>query len=403
LISLKSGSYTLVFVERREIIMTKKLTYQDFVVPKELIPTDPRFGCGPSLIPIAHLESLLQTGTRLLGTSHRRPSVKAVMRELQEGIAQYFQLPPETLVAIGNGGATLLFDMIGLGMVDKKILHYTCGEFSEKWHQSSAKIPWIQAEMVQAPYGEGVVYRGQTEAPDVIAVTLNETSTGVQLESLPDLRSEGNQDTLLAVDATSGAGQVFCDVNQTDIFFFSLQKVFGSEGGLWVAILSERAQRRALEIEGRPGRYIPGIMSWKNAMEKSQVNETYNTPAISTLFFAREQIREMNQMGYAAVCAEAKRKAELLYQWAKEKPYLSCYVKNAACRSTAVCCIDVDLKYPVDPLISLLEKAGVVYGIEGYRKLGRNQFRIAIFHNVLYEDLVKLTKIISLAIESENE
>lgn len=371
------------------------MSFDNFQVPENLKPSDPRFGCGPSLIPTEFVDRLASTGKHLLGTSHRKSAVKNVVKELQEGLSNYFSLPKDYTVALGNGGATFLFDMIGLGMVNKKSAHFTCGEFSEKWHKSHSLIPWIEAELKNVEYGMGVTPTVVSGA-DMICATLNETSTGVQLDQIPTV----DADTILAIDATSGAGQCPMDVSKTDLFFFSPQKVFASEGGFFVAIMSPKARERALKIATDKSRYIPEIMNWKYCIENSDKNQTYNTPAISTMFFLNEQVKLMNKLGHTKVEEMAAKKANLLYSWAEEKSYLSPYIKDPKFRSLSVATIDVDDKLPVDGLIDRLEKLKLVYGIEAYRKLGRNQFRISLFHNISYEDLDKLTKIISLALES---
>lgn len=371
--------------------------FEDFEIPEELRPSDPRFGSGPSLVPVEFVEALAKTGAEYLGTSHRKSAVKNVVKEMQDGIRQYFQLPDNYEVVIGNGGATFLFDSIALGLVQKKITHYTCGEFSQKWFKASKKVPWIQAQEEAVPFGEGVNGKNEPDS-DVIAVTLNETSTGVILTELPQVDDQ----TLLAVDATSGGGQVPCDVSHTDIYFFSPQKVFASEGGFYVAIMSPKAIARAREIASDQNRYVPEIMNWNLAIDNSLKNQTYNTPALSTIFFLNEQVKLMNEFGgYEKVKNYAQEKAEHVYGWAEEKAYLSPFVQEAKFRSNAVATIDVDDKIDVTGLISRLEKTGAVYGIDAYRKLGRNQFRIALFHNIKLDDLKKLTSLLSKAIESK--
>ncbi|MBF0206039.1 MAG: phosphoserine transaminase [Oligoflexia bacterium] len=371
--------------------------FEQFKIPPELIPSDPRFGCGPSLVPMEFVKALYDKGPHLLGTSHRKPAVKKVVKSIQDGLRTYFKIPSDYSVVLGNGGATFLFDMIAVGMVEKKVTHFTCGEFSEKWFQASAQVPWITAEQISVAYGQGICAKDVSDA-DLICATLNETSTGVQLPELPKI----HPGALLAIDATSGAGQVPCDISKVDCFFFSPQKVFASDGGLWIAILSPKALERVLRLAKAPApRYIPQIMSWKEAIDNSDKNQTLNTPAIATLFFLNEQVKLMNSCGYERATEEAKMKASLLYGWAQEKNYLSVYVKEERFRSIAVACIDVDDKFPVDPLIKILEDRGIAYGIDGYRKLKRNQLRISLFHNIKLEDLRKLTKLISLAIESE--
>jgi phosphoserine aminotransferase len=370
--------------------------FEKLSVPQDLRPSDPRFGCGPSLIPVEHLKKLAETGTSLLGNSHRKNAVKNLVKEVQDGLMQYFQLPTGYEVVLGNGGATLLWDMIGLGLTEKSSAHFTCGEFSEKWYKSHKQIPWIKAEAFKAEYGMGINPR-EVEGHDILCATLNETSTGVMISEVPTVK---NAKTLVALDATSGAGQIGVDFNKVDVFYFSPQKVFAAEGGMFLAIMSPKALERAQKIEQDKSRYIPEFLKWSLAIENSKQNQTYNTPSVANLFLLNEQVKLLNRLGFKEVEAQAKRKAELMYGWAEAKPYLSPYVKERAFRSTAVATIDVEDKYPVEELTKVLRAQKIAVDIDAYRKLGRNQLRIAMFHNIRYEDLEKLTKIISLAIES---
>lgn len=371
--------------------------FENFKVPQELIPSDPRFGVGPSLIPLDAPKKLAETGYSLLGTSHRKDAVRNLVKEMQEGLRSYFKLPADYEVVLGNGGATFLWDMLALGMVEQSSVHFITGEFSDKWYKAHKLVPWIKASEVRVEPGQGL---NPTEVPghDFICCTLNETSTGVMLSEIPKLK---NENTIMAVDATSGAGQIKVDFNNVDIYYFSPQKVFASEGGLYVAILSPKAIARAKKIQDDKSRYIPESMKWSLAIENSRSNQTYNTPAISTIFFLNEQVKLMNKLGEEKVIAEAKRKAKLMYGWATDKSYLSPFIQEEKFRSDAVITIDVDSKYKVDDLSKVLRDQGVVIDIDSYRKLNRNQFRIALFHNVTYENLEKLTRIISLAIESQ--
>ncbi|MFP5386357.1 MAG: aminotransferase class V-fold PLP-dependent enzyme [Bacteriovoracia bacterium] len=370
--------------------------FENFTVPQELIPSDPRFGVGPSLVPVQAVENLLKTGSSLLGTSHRQLPVRNLVKEVQEGLKSYFKLPSGYEIILGNGGATFHWDMIGLGLVEKSSLHFICGEFSDKWHRSHSLIPWIKAEARKVEFGEGI---NPTEEPghDFICCTLNETSTGVQLSLVPKIQSP---EVLLGMDATSGAGQIKVDFNKVDVYYFSPQKVFASEGGFYISILSPKALERAEKIGKDINRFVPESMKWKNAIENSRNNQTYNTPAISTIFFLNEQIKLMNKLGEDKVIEEARKKADLVYGWATEKPYLSPFIKKPEFRSQAVATIDLDNKYNVDDLTRMLRTKNIAVDIDGYRKLNRNQLRISLFHNVSYENLEKLTRIISLAIES---
>ena len=204
--------------------------FESFSVPKKLRPKDPRFTCGPSLIPPQAVRDLAQTETHLLGTSHRKSAVKNLVAAVQRDLAHYFQLPEGYEVVLGNGGATMLFDALGLGAVEQCSAHFSCGEFSHKWFHSHQLIPWIEAREISVKYGQGMTPRFVPEA-DMICTTLNETSTGVMVDSYSQL---AGSPALVAVDATSGAGQIFCDFNQVDIFFFSPRKFWLPRGGcLW--------------------------------------------------------------------------------------------------------------------------------------------------------------------------
>lgn len=368
--------------------------FESLKVPNELIPSDPRFGAGPSLVPIEFIDKLRETGAHYLGTSHRKAGVKNVVKEMQDGLRKYFKVPSDYEIVLGNGGATLLFDMIGLGLVKERSVHFVTGEFSSKWQKAHDNIPWVETETIQVDFGQGINPK-LVEGSDMICCTLNETSTGVIVTELPKMDDE----TLLAVDATSGGGQVPCDISKTDLFFFSPQKVFASDGGFFVCIMSPKAIARVAEVKKLEG-YTPIVMDWDLAIDNSKQNQTYNTPALATIFFLNEQVKLMNKLGYDKVCELAKEKADFMYNWSESKTYLSPFVEDKSFRSMAVATINVDEKYPVDDLAKELRKQKIVYDIEGYRKLGKNQIRIGMFHNVSLDDLKKLTQIIDLAIES---
>ncbi|MFE8117952.1 aminotransferase class V-fold PLP-dependent enzyme [Brenneria goodwinii] len=364
-------------------------------LPKKLIPSDPRFGCGPSLIQLADLTNLQAKGPHLLGTSHRKEPVRALCREIQNNIKTYLSIPNDYSIVFGNGGATLLFDMIGLGLVRSHICHYVCGEFSEKWFKASRRIPWIQSDRIAVNNGFANTFLKNTDA-DVIAITLNETSTGVMNTNIPNV----DQECLLAIDATSAAGQISCNLSLVDVFFFSPQKVFASEGGLFIAIISPKAKLRISEIAAKSNRYIPVFADWQIALNNSEQQQTYNTPAVVTLFLFTEQLRRLNEIGFPEIERQSKEKADFIYQWAESREYLSPYVIDCNARSITVATIDVSGCISVDKLTSFLEQHHLVYGIEGYRALKRNQLRIALFPNISFENLKKLTLLIDYLIES---
>jgi phosphoserine aminotransferase len=366
--------------------------FERLQIPKELIPADPRFTPGPSIIPTSFLDSLKATGNTFLGTSHRKKSVIDITKQLQDGIKTYFDLPDDYLIILGNGGATCLFDALSLNVVEKNVSHYVCGEFSSKWCEASKLIPGLEVKEHSFDFGEGVTYSPEADA-ELVCVTLNETSTGAQLSGFPELK----ENQLLAVDATSGGGQIPWPVNKTDFFFFSPQKVFASEGGLYVICASPRGVKKLLEENKR---YVPQFLNLKSFAENAQKSQVFTTPSLTSIFFLNEQVKLMNAKGRKKIEAEGEEKAQILYNWAESKEYLSCYVKEDKFRSRTVATINVDEKLPVDGLLDFLDSKGLVHGINSYRKLGKNQFRIAFFPQVSKEDVQKLTGLLSFFLES---
>lgn len=368
--------------------------WNGFICPDHLRPSDPRFGVGPSLIPQETVQKLLETNSQYLGRGHRKNPVKKIIADIQQGLQDYFRLPQGYQVVLGNGGATFLWDMIGLGAVLNSSAHFICGEFSEKWWKAHENIPWIKTQSFKAPLGQGIIPY-EVHGSDLLCCTLNETSTGVQCTNLPELK---NSQTLLALDATSGAGQMKVDFSKVDFYYFSVQKIFASEGGLYVAILSPKAQDR---VEKMTDRYIPVCMKWSHALENAKKNQTYNTPSLSTLFFLNEQIKKMNVLGEEKIIEEARKKAKWVYQWANKKDYLKPFVEDETFRSQSVATINVDERIKVDELVRWLDKEKIAFDISGYRKLKLNQLRISLFHNIKLENLQKLTTIISMMIEHQ--
>lgn len=367
--------------------------FENFEIPANLMPSDPRFGVGPSLIPVEHLERLAATGKSLLGTGHRQLPVINLIKEVQEGFKKYFDLPAGYEVLIGNGGATFLFDMIGLGLVQKRSAHFVCGEFSSKWHHAHSLIPWIETEEISVPFGQGID-PVRVEGCDTICCTLNETSTGVIIKDVPDVRGE---DILVCVDATSGAGQVPIDLQKVDFYFFSPQKVFASEGGLYIAFASPKALERARKIL-TTNRYIPQIMNFNNHIEFSLKHQTYNTPAVATIFLLNEQLKLMNKLGRVEVERQANEKAAFIYSWAENHSLISPFIQDPSYRSNTVATIDLDSKVDVKELTQMLRARNACVDIDGYRKLGRNQLRISLFHNISLKDLQKLATIVELSL-----
>ncbi|MFP4148572.1 MAG: phosphoserine transaminase [Nitriliruptoraceae bacterium] len=354
---------------------------EDLTLPADLLPADGRFGCGPSKVRPEAVQRLAAEADTLLGTSHRKARVKGQVQRLQEGIATLFGLPDGYEVLLTLGGATAFWESAAFGLVEQRARHYVFGEFSGKFAKATDAAPWLEAaDVVAAEPGARPVATAAAGC-DVQAFTHNETSTGVMQDPVRV------DDALVLVDATSGAGGLPVDLSSTDAYYFSLQKGFAAEGGLTVALLSPAAIERIGAIAGS-GRYIPTFLDLATALDNSRKHQTYNTPSVSTVFLAAEQVEWMLATfgDLDGVVAAQREKAAAMYGWAGSRPWATPFVADPDARSLVVATIDLDEGIPSEQVTAVLRANGVL-DTEPYRKLGRNQLRVGMFPAVDAADL----------------
>ncbi|MGI8645662.1 MAG: phosphoserine transaminase [Nocardioides sp.] len=367
------------------------------VLPGELLPADGRFGAGPSKIQPAHLDALAATGTSLMGTSHRQAPVRDLVGRVRDGLTALFALPDGHEIVLGNGGATAFWDVATAGLIREKSQHLSFGEFSAKFARAAEQAPWLAAPSVlQAEPGSrpSPVAEAGVEA---YAWAHNETSTGVMA---PVLRPTGTDDgALVLVDATSGAGGLPVDLTEVDAYYFAPQKSFASDGGLWIAIMSPAALDRAAEIAAAD-RHIPAFFDLPTAIENSRKNQTYNTPSLATLFLMAEQLDWMNaQGGLPGMVERTTASSDALYGWAEKTPYTTPYVADPDHRSLVIGTIDFDEAISADTVAATLRANGIV-DTEPYRKLGRNQLRVAMYPAVDPADVEAPTGCIDYVVDN---
>jgi phosphoserine aminotransferase len=368
----------------------------DLEIPQDLKPADGRFGSGPSKVRPEQLDHLAQHGVAVMGTSHRQAPVKAVVRRVRDGLSELFSVPDGYEVALGNGGTTAFWDALAFGMVRRRALHLVYGEFSSKFANVTKGAPFIEESIViEAPPGDAPAPQGQA-GTDVVAWAQNETSTGVMV---PVTRPEG--DALVLIDATSGAGGLPVDVTQTDVYYFAPQKSFASDGGLWLALLSPAAVERVEEIAASD-RWIPDFLSIATALENSRKDQTYNTPAVGTLLLLADQIDWMlGNGGLDWSVARTTDSSSRLYGWAEQRPYTQPFVADPAKRSQVVGTIDFSDDVDAAAVAATLRANGIV-DVEPYRKLGRNQLRVAMFPAIDPDDVEALTACIDWVVERQS-
>jgi len=368
----------------------------DIQIPADLKPADGRFGAGPSKIQTSHLDALAATGDTLMGTSHRQAPVKSVVRRVREGLATLFELPDGYEVVLGNGGATAFWDIATFGLIERKSQHLSFGEFSAKFAKAAAQAPWLDEPSVISSEPGSRPDAVAEAGVDVYAWAHNETSTAVMA---PVVRPDGaDEGALVLVDATSGAGGLPVDLTQADVYYFAPQKCFASDGGLWLAIMSPAALERAARI-GASERHIPAFFDLPTAIDNSRKDQTYNTPSVATLFLMAEQLDWMNgQGGLKGMVERTTASSDALYGWAERTSYTTPYVADPAHRSLVIATIDFDEAIDAAQVAAVLRANGIV-DTEPYRKLGRNQLRIAMYPAIDPADVEALTKSIDHVVE----
>jgi phosphoserine aminotransferase len=366
------------------------------VIPAQLKPKDGRFGSGPAKIRPEQLAALAGSGASYLGTSHRQPPVKSLVQRIRGGLAELFGLPAGYTVVLGNGGTSAFWEMATSGLIREHSQHLSFGEFSARFAALAGRAPWLsEPTVVESAAGTHPEPRAEPGA-DAYALTHNETSTGV---AMPVRRvPAADPGALILVDATSAAGGLAVRAEEFDVYYFAPQKGLGSDGGLWIALMSPAATERVHEIAAS-GRYVPDFLSLRIALENAARDQTYNTPAVTTLFLLADQIEWMlGAGGLPWTTARTARSAAILYTWAEKAAYADPFVADPAQRSQVVGTIDIVNGLSADEIAASLRANGIV-DTESYRKLGRNQLRIGMFPAVDPADVEALTACIDYVVE----
>jgi phosphoserine aminotransferase len=372
-------------------------TQTEVKIPGELKPADGRFGSGPSRVRPAQLQYLAGAGAALMGTSHRQKPVKQLVGRVRSGISELFSLPDGYEVMLGNGGTTAFWDAATAGLVRRRSLHLTYGEFSSKFASCTKGAPFLADPIVISAEAGDAPAPQADPAADALAWAHNETSTGVMV---PVLRPDDAGDALVLIDATSGAAGLPVDITQSDVYYFAPQKGFASDGGLWLAVCSPAAIARIDELgPGPDGRWIPEFLSLPTALDNSRKDQTYNTPAIATLLLLADQLDWMLAGGgLEGMVKRTTESSSHLYEWAEAHEHATPFVTDPAKRSLVVGTIDFSDEVDAAAIAATLRANGIV-DVEPYRKLGRNQLRVAMFPATDPSDVRALTSCIDYVLE----
>ncbi|MGO3147249.1 MAG: phosphoserine transaminase [Leucobacter sp.] len=367
-------------------------------IPTNLLPADGRFGCGPSKVRDEQLAFLASVQPSVIGTSHRQAPVKNLVGSVREGLSELFRAPEGYEIILANGGATTFWDSAVHSLIERRSQHLTFGEFGAKFAKAAGAAPFLEEPAIlAADAGSRSDFEPRADI-DVYAYPQNETSTGVMAE-VRRVSGEGvDAGALTVIDATSAAGGIDFDASETDVYYFSPQKNFASDGGIWFALVSPAAIER-IERVTNGDRYIPETLNLSGALTNSRLNQTLNTPALATLALMDEQVRWMNSNGGLTWASErTAESSSVLYEWAEASSRATPFVADPAHRSQVVVTIDFDDQVDAQAISKALRANGIV-DTEPYRKLGRNQMRIATFTAIEPDDVRALTGAIDYVLE----
>ena len=367
-------------------------------LPSSLIPADGRFGCGPSKVRDEQLAFLSSLQPTVIGTSHRQAPVKNLVGSVREGLSTMFRAPEGYEILLANGGATTFWDSAVHSLISRRSQHLTFGEFGAKFATAAAAAPFLEEPVIRKAEPGSRSELFAQEGVDVYAYPHNETSTGVMANVVRAAGDGVDAGALTVVDATSAAGGIDFDAAETDVYYFSPQKNFASDGGLWFALVSPAAIER-IEKQTNGDRYIPESLNLRGALTNSRLNQTLNTPALATLALMDEQVRWINDNGGLSwAAARTAESSNVLYEWAEQCEVATPFVTDPAHRSQVVVTIDFDDSVDATAISKALRENGIV-DTEPYRKLGRNQLRIATFTAIDPEDVRTLTGAIDYVLE----
>ncbi|MFN8015970.1 MAG: phosphoserine transaminase [Acidimicrobiia bacterium] len=362
---------------------------KNITIPKELLPEDGRFGSGPSKVREGQIDYIIEN-KHLLGTSHRQKPIKNIVKEIQEKFATFFDLPEDYEVLLTNGGASLMWDAATFSVIENKSAHGVYGEFSSRFAAISQKATHLKEALIVESEPGTAAYLVNDDEVDTYCLTHNETSTGVMIEPY----RVGNENSVVMVDATSGAGSAYVDPSVYDMYYFSPQKCFGADGGIVFALCSPKMISRIESID----RYAPAILDLKTTVENSRLNQTLNTPALTTLFLVNAQLDWLLENGGMKFANDrCKKSSSYLFDWSNDHSLTSPFVQEEKIRSLVTATIDIDKSIDAEDVVATLRSNGIV-DCDPYRKLGRNQIRVATFPSIEPDDVKQLVKCLDYVI-----
>ena len=371
---------------------TRRTDTPDIRIPAGLLPSDGRFGSGPSKVRPEQVAGLADVATTYLGTSHRQRPVKSVVGRVRGGLAELFSLPDGYEVVLGNGGTTCFWDAATFGLIEPQSQHLRFGEFSSKFAAAAAAAPHLRdPQVIESEAGTHPLPVGRRRRSTSTPSPTTRPRPGWPWRSAGPTARPRRRTAAVWWRSTPPRVPAACGSTRPSSTSTTWPRRSASPptaGCGWRS--ARRPPSSGSSGIAASGRWVPAFLDLKIALDNSRLDQTYNTPALATLFLLAEQLDWMlGHGGLEWTAGRCDRSAEILYTWAEQSDFARPFVTSPADRSHVVGTIDFVDAVDAAKVAEVLRANGIV-DTEPYRKLGRNQLRIAMFPAVDPDDVAAL-------------
>lgn len=333
------------------------------------------FTPGPSQLYFTTEDHVRQALRENIGSlTHRSKAFEAIFKQATEGLKELLSIPEHFHIFFA-GSATEIWERSIQNLVEKESFHLVNGAFSNRYHEIAAQLNKT-AIKVEVAKGDGFNEIQIPARAELIAVTHNETSTGVSLplEFIHGLKDR-NTDGLVIVDAVSSLPYPQFDYSKIDSVFFSIQKGFGLPAGLGVWVVNDRCIAKAELLQSK-GIAIGTYHSLPTLLANGKKNQTPETPNVLGIYLLAKVVDDMLTKGIGTIRKETEYKATILYQAFQSNKLIKAFVTDPKFQSKTV--IVADCGEHTQQISQLLQSKGLYPG-EGYGELKKSQLRFANF------------------------
>ncbi len=352
------------------------------------------FTPGPSQLYVtteSHAKAAFKSG--IPSISHRSKEFEGIYEAAVTNLKLLLEIPAGFHIVF-TGSATEIWERSLQSLVDHESLHFVNGAFSKKYFEIAQQLG---KHPVKVEVADGLAFEGvpvPATDPELIALTHNETSTGVSLplDYIHSFRARYPK-ALIAVDAVSSLPYPKFDFDKIDMLFFSVQKGFGLPAGLGVWIVNDRCVAKADQLLSK-GISVGSYHSLPSLVSMSPRHQTPETPNVLGIYLLAKVTEDLVRFGATTLRQHTNYKASLLYQTLEKMKIAQPFVSDPSIRSSTV--IVAQTGEHTSSIVNGLQPFGLYPG-DGYGKAKSSQLRFANFpthskeqYELLVDCLLKL-------------